>query len=175
MSADVIIGVIGLVVGVSGWAAFFLQVQQNRNSNKSDLQNTLESLDQLAGRWMDKIAGIVNGNESYGMTAARINYFNDDQGGYETQMRHCLYHLPEDHQFDDIRQGFKDFRENAFDVKDGLIGVLADEAHPPLSESEWEGRKNSGISGLRAECRKLQELLLQHMKDTWHKRPQAHD
>lgn len=168
-----IIGIIGLVVGVSGWAAFIFQLQQNQNNKKRAIQDTLEGLDQLVGRWMDRIAGIVGNNDDYQdlatkylYVAGKINVFNAEQGGYETEMRHSIYHLPEDHKFDDVRQGFRAFAIMAFDVKDGLIGDLADEAHPPLSEDEWETRKNNGISGLRAKCAELQELLQQLMQDT---------
>jgi hypothetical protein len=166
MDTDAIVGIIGIVVGVSGWAAFALQLKQNRNNKKSTIQNTLESLDQLAGRWIDRIAEIANSNDDYRAIAAKINYFNANQGGYEAEMRRHLNHLPRDHTFDDVRQGFKDFQDDAFDVKKGLIGDVADPARPPLREDEWKRRKNKAISGLRARCAKLQELLQRHIKDT---------
>lgn len=170
MDTDAIVGIIGVVVGVvvgaSGWAAFALQWTQNRNNRRSTIQDTLESLDQLAGRWIDRIAEIANSNDDHQAIATKINHFNANQGGYEAEMRRHLNHLPRGHTFDDVRQGFKDFQDDAFDVKKGLIGDVADPARPPLKEDEWQRRKNKAISGLRDRCAKLQGLLQQHIKDT---------
>jgi len=163
MSTDDSIAIIGLVLGASGWLAFGLQYAQNRRDKRLARRGDIERLDELVGQRMAKITEITATNESYEATAARINDFNDDQGGFETNILHALNHLPRGQDFDDIRQKFGQFRTDAFDVKMGLIGDLADQAHPPRDEEERERSRRTALAGLREECADLQTLLRAQM------------
>jgi hypothetical protein len=167
VSADILIGILGLVVGLSGWFAFFAQQSQNRDAKsaatRAATRDCLEDLERLVGQWMDHIAALAGSNDSFEIIAAKINAFNDIKGGYHTRMNQLVDSLPETPEFSDIRPRFDDFEEQARNTKDGLISLLADEAHPPRIEDEWE-RKSIGISRLSAECTEVQELLRDHVK-----------
>jgi hypothetical protein len=162
MSADDIIGIIGLGLAASGWLAFGLQYSQNQRDKRIARRADIERLDELIGQWMDKITAITTIDESYAVIAARINDFNHGMGGFETKIFHALNHLPSDQAFNDIRQRFTKFRTAAFDAKDGMISRLADEAHPPPKDLEERNRREA-IAGLEKECADLQSLLRAHL------------
>lgn len=163
MSTDDIIGIIGLALAASGWLAFGLQYAQNRRDKRLARREDIERLDELVGQWMAKITEITATNDSYEAVAERINQFNDDQGGFETKILHALNHLPSRQNFDGIRQKLDEFRTDAFNVKRGIIGELANRAHSPPDEEEWETDRRKALAGLREECADLQALLRAQM------------
>jgi hypothetical protein len=153
--------IIAIIFGVAGWVAVGLILWQNHQQKKSSLRNNLETLDKLAGSWMDEISRITSTDDQLPVIAHRIKVFTDTQGGYQTDTFYPLRQLPSGGTFDEIRQKFGDFTKNALDIKEGLISNIVNAGDGGLDEGAWTTLRDDKVSTLRAECDRLQGLLRQ--------------
>jgi len=158
-----IIGIVGLMIGVSGWVSVIYTRRSNTEAARIRLADDLDRLDRLIGKWMDRIAEITLFSSTFKDVAGRIEEFNKNQGGFETQVAQVLGALPNEARYDKVRNEVELFRTDAFTTKGGLLGHLSYSGHPPFL-ADWPGRRDKALEPLRDRCRMLKALLQDESK-----------
>jgi len=157
MTLDEIIGLIGLVLAVSGWAAYFQVRGQARAARSKELRETLDELSRLAGEWADRVADTSEWAGSFQQTRAAIRRFMDRLGQYEDRLATLVARLPDSPSYGDLRGKLKTYRRDARGLKEGMIAYLNDD--PPPTEEQWKQIRQDDLDVLRGECTELQSLL----------------
>jgi hypothetical protein len=173
MQTGTIIDIIGIIVGLSGWAAFWLQIRTNRREVKqaqreveqarlTEWATTLDSLHLLVGQWMDGITANTEFTDTFEETARRINIFIGLRGKFENETNLTLRRIPES-RFDTVRERVGQFRTDALDTKTGLVRGLTNDNYRPTKD-QWPAQREEALNDLREECDALLFLLEEESK-----------
>ena|ERR1017187_4539945 len=180
MGSGLIYWIIGILVGLSGWAAFWLQVRTNRRDVEKERRNAeqrlrgaeqgglrqwaaiLDNLHRLVGKWLDGITESTEFAGTFDETARRINTFIDLRGGFENETTLLLELIPET-RFAIVRERVEQFRTDALDIKKGLVRDIANDNYRPADE-QWPTQREEALRALRSECDGLLLLLGQESR-----------
>ena len=157
MTFDQIVGLIGIVLAVSGWAAYFQGRGQARAASRRELRETYDELSRLSGEWAGQVADTTEWAGSFGQTCAAIRRFMGRQGQYENRLAKWTARLPGGQSSEDLRDRLTTYRRDALGLKQGMIDSLNHE--PPPAEGQWAQIRENHLDVLRGECAELQSML----------------